>query len=440
MNPKACYVIENFHRRYNRLILQYLNFAVLAVLTSSLLLPEATAQSIYESEPINYSDSTPKDILSDFFSNPDNLKDWKYDKSRGYLESFLTAFNIPVSSQTLVFSKTSLQIQRIHPRNPRALYFGEDIHVGWVPSGKFLEVAVSSPFTGMNFYTVEREKEAPRLVRQTHECLSCHAGSITRETPGLMLRSVYPASSGHPIFKAGSHVVDQTTPLKERWGGWYTTGASMKHMGNRIYHETGNGADAGSLINLKELSNEKYLFNGSDVVALMVLEHQAQLHTLMSALTINTRRALYDQKVMDKYLERTDPVSDSTRRRIKHHADKILQCMFFADETRIPAFDLTKSAFALEFSAGGPKDKALRSLYQLQMKRRMFRYPFSYMVYSQTFNQLPPEALDYLWPEIGNILDPASNHPEYQHLKKEDKIAIREILLETHPSASRYWQ
>lgn len=408
------------------------------LLLSVLITPITWANRIYETNPINYYDAAPVDAVSEYFSHPGNLKDWYYDPSLGYLKSFLKAFNIPSSSQTLVFSKTSLQARRINSKNPRALYFSEDIHVGWVPSGDFLEVAVSSPTTGMNFYTVERGDTQPQLVQKTHECLRCHAGSMTREIPGLMVRSLYPLNSGQPIFKAGSQIINQTIPLKKRWGGWFVTGISVKHLGNRVYKETTEGVDGGTPLHPGTFNN-KYLNNSSDVIALLVLEHQAQLHTLLSALTIHTRRALYEQQVLDEYLERTKPVSDSSRTRIKHHADNVLKYMFFVDETRIPEIDVSQSIFAQDFSSLTPHDKKNRTLYQLQMKRRMFRYPFSYMVYSDTFNQLPSEALNYLWPEIARILNPQFIHPGYEHLNREDKIAIKEILLETHPAATTYW-
>src|SRR5215469_12906525 len=57
---------------------------------------------------------------------------------QGYLRSILKALDIPVESQMVVFSRTSVQRQRIHPANPRVLFFNDSVVVGWV-SGGFIE-------------------------------------------------------------------------------------------------------------------------------------------------------------------------------------------------------------------------------------------------------------------------------------------------------------
>src|SRR5262245_24481761 len=64
-----------------------------------------------------------------------------YDEQHGYLSSLLKALNVPVSSQGLVFSRTSLQVDRIAPWSPRAIYFNDDIYLGWVQGGPIMEIA-----------------------------------------------------------------------------------------------------------------------------------------------------------------------------------------------------------------------------------------------------------------------------------------------------------
>jgi|TARA_B110000467_G_scaffold161087_1_gene181535 hypothetical protein len=95
--------------------------------------------------------------------------------------------------------------------------------------------------------------------------------------------------------------------------------------------------------------------------------------------------------------------------------------------------------FSKTFAARGPRDAQDRSLFELQMNGRMLRYPFSYLIYSDTFNNMPPEALNYLWAEIERILEPTERREGYEGLSRRNKIAIKEILLETHPSAKKYW-
>jgi len=142
------------------------------------------------------------------FSGEENFKNWQRSGDSGYLQSFLDTFEIPSDSQTLVFSKTSLQASRIRPTNPRAIYFNDEIFVGWVPSGGILEISVPSPETGTNFYSLEMDVFPPKLVREDDNCLQCHGGSFTRDIPGHLARLVYPERTGQPIFKAGTRVVD----------------------------------------------------------------------------------------------------------------------------------------------------------------------------------------------------------------------------------------
>ena len=143
---------------------------------------------------------------------------------------------------------------------------------------------------------------------------------------------------------------------------------------------------------------------------------------------------------MDELLDRKEPLSNSTRQRIKHASDKALAYMFFEDEADLPWLDYHASPFASAFHQRGPKDSKGRSLYQLRMNRRMFRYPFSYIVYTDAFNELPQEALDYIWPELEHILDTNIRHGDYPFLSRREKSAVKEILIETHPMAVKYWK
>ncbi|MBK1876194.1 hypothetical protein [Pelagicoccus mobilis] len=406
-----------------------LKFALLTLLLPASLL----AQKFYDQEPINYESDLSPDSVSSYFAQTGNLKTWEHAGPSGYLRSFLDAFDIPVESQVLVFSKTSLQADRISPQTPRAIYFNDEMYVGWVPGGSILEISVANPKVGTNFYTLNNDQQSPQLLRETDDCLRCHGESFTREVPGHVIRSVFPSESGHPIFKAGSRTVDHTTPFEKRWGGWIVTGTDQEHFGNKLYQETADGASISSHHILTNVPENGYLAPSSDVVALLVLEHQAHAHTLIAKLAINTQRALHDQKILDELLKREAPLSDSTIRRIKHTADELLSYLFFTDEARIPRIDLAPSNFAQAFQDDRPADPHGRSLYQLRMNRRMFRYQLSYLVYSQAMLQLPTEAQDYLWPELKRILNSDVNESGYTHISQNQKRDILEILLATHP-------
>src|SRR5436305_15011430 len=94
----------------------------------------------------------------------------------GYLPGLLEHLNINVDSQTLVFSKTSFQQALINPKNPRALYFNDQVSVGTVPGGDVYELLALEPSHGMVFYTLPVKKtDQPRLEHRATECLFCHA-------------------------------------------------------------------------------------------------------------------------------------------------------------------------------------------------------------------------------------------------------------------------
>ena len=162
-----------------------------------------------------------------------------YNEEHGYLESLLKQLRVPVSSQVLVFSKTSFQASRIAPRTPRALYHTEDVSVGYVIGGDVLEIAAVDPRLGAVFYTLDQEKTAKPKIERRGDCLQCHAGNATLGVPGLMVRSLHVETSGMPIFNAPSFVTDHRSPISQRWGGWYVTGkhGSQTHMGNLVVQD-----------------------------------------------------------------------------------------------------------------------------------------------------------------------------------------------------------
>ena len=163
----------------------------------------------------------------------------RYDRDHGYLPALLASLDVPVSSQTLVFSKTSFQAARISPRLPRAIYHNEDTYVGFVRGGDILELAVMDPALGIAFYSLDQgQTERPRLRQRGDECLQCHHAAVTAGVPGLMVRSIVPDRGGTPVFPGPSHITDHRSPFNERWGGWYATGThgTAHHMGN-VYVE-----------------------------------------------------------------------------------------------------------------------------------------------------------------------------------------------------------
>lgn len=417
-----------------------------AVLIAPLL---ASAQDAFEAPPISYSETTPDNpierLRAAVESGQANLAP---EGAKGYLQPLLKLLGIPESSQVLVFSKTSLQISNISPTAPRAIYFDDDVYIGSVQNSDIIEISTADPNLGAVFYTLSPGTARPEIVRQRHECLQCHGGTMTRNMPGHIVRSVFPAEDGQPIMKAGSALTDDTTPMEERWGGWYITGTHGKarHRGNQIATETQYDAtiDEEAGANQRNLpprvDTSNYLTPHSDIVAMMVLEHQAQMHNLMTQANFETRMALHRQAVMDKIFDRApDTLSESTQRIIKSSGDALVDYMIFAHEIELESPVEGTSGFATEFAARGPRDSQGRSLRELDLKSHLFKYPLSYLIYSAQFDGLPDPMKDYVYQRLWNILTGAEATPDLLYLTNAKCRAIREILIETKPGLPAYW-
>ncbi|GAB4136326.1 MAG: hypothetical protein Tsb009_03280 [Planctomycetaceae bacterium] len=412
---------------------------------------DANSQDSLDRPPIEYHKTTPDNAISRLNQKLASGKvKLTFDDQQGYLKSILAALKIPISSQTLVYSKTSFQPQWISPRTPRALYFSDDLYVGWVQGGSDLEFSVADAKLGTAYYTLSQDRDnPPRFVRRTHRCLQCHHSSRTLNIPGHLVRSVYPTATGLPIYSAGTYLTKDSSPFKERWGGWYVTGqhGAIRHLGNQIVKtvEHANQLDLNSGANVLDLSKRfdtsAYLSGHSDIVALMVLQHQTNLHNTLIKASFETRIALHSQAGLNKFFKRPASYrSDSTKRRIASVAEKVVRQMLFSEEAPLTSAIRGSSSFSREFPTSGPRDKRGRSLRDFDLKTRLFRYPCSYLIYSESFEKLPAECKAVVYRRLWEVLSGADQSKPFAHLTKQDRDNIREILLATKTTLPGYWK
>ena len=153
---------------------------------------------------------------------------------RGYLAAVLKALDISPSSQTLVFSENSLQRAHISKATPRAMYFNDTVAVAWAKGADTIEATALDPTQGVHFYSIPQTRSAkPQFVRRNADCLQCHLLPQTHGVPGVLTMSVLPLSDNKNDYAQGWEV-DHRTPIEDRWGGWYVTGAQVpaRHLGN----------------------------------------------------------------------------------------------------------------------------------------------------------------------------------------------------------------
>ena len=402
--------------------------------------------------PINYEKATPENTITRFQKDLASGKaKLTHADERGYLKSVLAALRVPESSQVLVFSKTSLQRGRIAPNTPRAIYFNDDVYIGFCLRGEVLEVAVADPSLGTVYYTLDQEPaERPRFSRQTESCLICHGSSSTRGIPGHLMRSVHPDRTGEPILGSGTSRTDDTSPFEERWGGWYVTGrhGKMEQKGNRIYRnrrdydDPENPRETQNITDLKPLFTVgSYLTPHSDIVALMVLGHQVSVHNRIARAMLETREALYYQDELNKaFKEPMTTKYDSVKSRIASVGDDLLKRMLMSEEAKLTDSVEGTSGFAKEFATRGPFDRKGRSLRQFDLTTRLFKYPCSFLIYSESFDAMPAEVRDYVLHRIYDVLIGKDTDKAFEHLTATDRRAILEILRDTKPNLPAYWQ
>jgi hypothetical protein len=336
----------------------------------------------------------------------------------GYLRSTLDALGVPVESQIALFLRDSQQAARITPFTPRTIFFNDRVVVAWVRGG-FIEIAAAAPENAVVFYTLEQTPVDKPEFRRRVECLSCHHSYATSGVPGTLLRA------------AGRYVVEQSVPLEQRWGGWYVTGrlGAIHHAGNitgQPLFDSPPPAAAEPLLSIAgTIDTASYLSTHSDVVALLVFDHQMRMMNLLSRIGWEVQIAEHDG---------ADPSEPA-----RTIAKELVDYMLFVDEAPLADAVEGSSRFAETFTAGGVRDRRGRSLRQLDLKRRLMRYPCSYMIYTPTFDALPAAAKDAIYRRLSDVLSGRERDAKYTRLSAANRTAIIEILRDTKSDLPRFF-
>lgn len=310
-----------------------------------------------------------------------------FDPRQGYLRSILAQLEIPVDSQLLLFSKTGIQNAHTTPENPRALYFNDHVVVGYIPGAPVLEIASHDPRQGVIFQILAQEPSAAKFARPDR-CLSCHVSANSVEVPGILVRSNFTGIDGRAMPQLGNFIVDHRSPLEQRWGGWYVTGShgAARHMGNAFVTDASKPAAAigAATLNRDQLDPRvdatAYPAATSDIVALMVFDHQGRAINLLTRLGWETRIAA------------AGGAPDFSKGELRAVLDETVEYLVFRDEAVLEAPIRGVSSFSSTFAANGPKDRRGRSLKELDLQSRLFKHRCSYMIHSAAFDALPAPA------------------------------------------------
>jgi hypothetical protein len=375
----------------------------------------------------------------------------RYQGARGYLDSVLSALGIDRSSQTLVYSKTSLQLGLIRAATPRAVYFDDNTYVAWIPGTKFLEIATMDRVVGPVFYTLSNASPTEaRVDRETSRCLTCHdtwgmsGGGVPRF---LFLSTVVDRNGESLIGQPGTDTTDRT-PISDRWAGWYVTGlpTSQQHLGNILVDADADvthvaSLSPGNVESVKELFDaSSYLTDKSDIVALLIFEHQANVANFITRANYKSR-TLLDRSSLDPSRESSyAKLPADIQKQLKPMLEPLVQVMLSVGAAPVTGEIRSGSGFDRWFQAQGPRDAAGRSLRDLDLRTRVFTHPLSYLVYSEGFDGLPPFAKDYIYTRFADIFSGRDQSANYAHLAADERGTLRDILLATKPDFGSYRQ
>jgi hypothetical protein len=358
----------------------------------------------------------------------------------GFLKSAIEALQIPVDSQLLVFSRASLQGRLINEQNPRAIFFNDRLALGWVRGGELIEVAAHDESAGVVFYTLEQRPDAttgPLQFSRAYQCLGCHVAGDTLGVPGFLMFSTTRPEPTRGGFSVPSHI-DQSDALSRRFGGWFVTGSagSAQHMGNDVAALDGRASR--DLVSAEGLFDaDGYRTLTSDVVAHLVFTHQAAMTNLLT-------RASWEARAADPLLHPPFTASPGEESLIammmKGVASEVVDRLLFIDEAKLTDRVRGGSGFAERFSAIGPRDRKGRSLHELDLNRRIMKYPCSYLIYSPAFDALPAAAKDPIYRRMWEVLSGQEREERYRSaLSLADRQAIVEILRDTKKGLPPYF-
>jgi hypothetical protein len=376
-----------------------------------------------------------------------------YEGEHGYLESLLKALNINPASQMLVFSKTSLQHPHINAKTPRAIYFNDDTYIGWVQGTHLVEVTTTDDKLGPVYYLFHNTPNVEdHMERETHACLNCHDtyGNMGGGVPDLLASSSIISKGGIRLTeKFWTKEVNDTVPLDDRWGGWYVTGHSgdQHHMGNILIDDLSHmpSLDAvrheniDTLDQLNYLDTSHYLEPTSDIVALLVLEHQLTVVNELTYIKFKAPVVLQRMHLADAVNAPSwDALPPQAQKVLRRMLDDLVKRMLFVGATEYKDQVSGSKQYADWFEAQGPKDDQGRSLRDFDLKTKLFKHPVSFLIYSSDFNTLPAYARDYVYRQLADILEGHNHDQTYAFIPDQERKTAIQILVDTKPDFVPY--
>ncbi|MEM7697224.1 MAG: hypothetical protein AAF236_02330 [Verrucomicrobiota bacterium] len=352
------------------------------------------------------------------------------------LERLLEELEIPVSSQILLFSKTSLQRKLITPSNPRAMYFNDDTHLAWMPGGK-MEIISFDSESGGRFFIEEspfREPE-PIVFDSPKSCFGCHGGSATNYLPGPLARSNFTSETGGRLGSVAVHIrMSHEVAFEDRWGGYFVTGApaSLAHLGNSfaqrqdrtVYLDRESHREMNSLDGYFDPA--KFPATGSHIVNLLVFDHQIEAHNRLIEARYRHRQVEYETNKFGRAISKT-------RVDTERFFDRLVDYLLFTEEVPLTGHSIERNpAFEEAFRSRRKTGPDGRSLRDFDLENHIFANRLSYMIQTPAFTDAPLAMRERVYSRLRETLVERDSG-RHAHVGRIERERILSILMATHP-------
>lgn len=422
------------HRRISHMTVRLACLPFLLLTVSALALETRVA---FKEAPHKYLEYKPDDRFARLQKQIEK-SEIKLDTTddKAFLASLLKALDIPESSQLLVFSASSLQSEIINPRNPRALYFNEDTYIGYVPGGK-VEIIAMDPEMGAMFYIFERLRPGGSVppMSRSDKCFNCHAGNATRRVPGLIAESLLPMLSGASLETYRRDEQGHQIPLEKRFGGWHLTG--KHHLKENLANVMGSTSASRGFqktpVEPGKMSDlGLHLRPTSDILPHLVHEHQIGFENRVFHAAYVMRQLLADGR---------GNLPMAAKPELEELAEELARYILFVDEAELPREGIEGDPdFIRDFQRNKKSVSVGPSLKDFDLKKRIFKYRCSYMLYTDSWQKLPAMLRERVYYKMAEGLREQNPNPVYAHLPPEERRGIRAILKETLPGLPSWWR
>ena len=388
---------------------------------------DADESKVHFLDPIHqYDEIEPNDPFSKIKKKLEKSEMNSFSKSPNkYLAFLLKELSISIHSQLLVFSTTSLQLSKISPQNPRAIYFSDDVYVGYVPGGQ-IEVIGIDPQLGAIPYIfnipTNKDSEHP-LIHRSSRCMNCHASQDIGGIPGLLISSVVPGPGGGTIDRFRKDLTGHEIQFNDRFGGWHITGH------NPFTQSWANHSGVMENGQIKRIKNppgakfkwDKYITNSSNLIAHLLLEHQVGFTNRCIEINYKFRELTNKQNLTSKNI--------SLSNFLEKNSDELLSYLLFKNEAKLPPdTKFGNPTFISDFETKQTALGVSNGLRKLNLKNRLLENRCSYMICSNSFLGLPEQFKNLLLRKLKIILESKNEINLFSYLSNPEKENILRIL------------